>query len=116
MSFGLVNGDTTVDLAGGQMYTLTGQGNDDYHEFALQYDPTTATAQLYVDGIAQLNPIAGTSTTWTDFYFGSNSSGAVGWGHYQHVSLVPEPGSVLMLLAGGFALTLTGFRRKRRLV
>ena len=115
MFFGLIGEDMAVALTGGQSYTLTGLGNDDYHEFALQYDPATATAQLYVDGVARLNPIAGGSTSSRDFYFGSNSSPAVGWGHYHHVSLVPEPGSALILLAGGLALALATFRGKRRM-
>ncbi len=114
MSFGLIGGDTTVDLTGGQRYTLTGQGNDNYHEFLLQYDPANETAQLYVDGIGRLNPIAGATNTWTDFYFGSNSSAAVGWGHYHHVSLVPEPSSAMLAMFGAVWLGFLSRRRRSR--
>jgi len=112
MQFGLVDGDMAVDIPGGR-YTLTGLGNADYHEFALQYDRATEMAQLYVDGVARLSPTAGTATTWTDFYFGSNSSGAQGMGHYNHVSLVPEPGTLALLGMAGLALLCVPSRRQR---
>jgi hypothetical protein len=82
------------------------------HTYQLVLDPATKTADLFIDGssLPTLEDYAGhTSFAGDGLYFGAASGGQ---GRFAHVSVIPEPSS--MLLCGLLALHAAGYRWIRR--
>jgi fibronectin-binding autotransporter adhesin len=112
--------------------SLEGSGDDTY-VLHMSYDPNWgASAYLaWLDGDGWVNAVAG-NTGGTPMFFdaaydpaehftlgyhGVDTANHFAWAvlnHNSQFAVVPEPGTALMLLAGGLALVLAGFRRKRR--
>jgi PEP-CTERM motif len=101
----------------GANYTLTGSGST-YHTYQLVYDPTTNSADLFVDGAVRLTGYTGSTTYPTN---NALNWGAVsgGQGNFNLVqvqtgsTVVPEP-SGLMLIGLGAAGMLAWARIARR--
>jgi hypothetical protein len=113
------NGDTAVVLptsidinifdvvtTPGPSYTLTGSGST-YHTYQLVYDPITALADLYVDGVLRLQDYGG----HTDFLFPDGglawSAYSLGQANFSFVELASIPEPAAFLLVGLIALLST---------
>lgn len=86
--------------APGQSFTLVGSGST-YHDYVLNYNPTTQLASLSVDGNQELTGYAGhTSFVENRGLVWAAVSGGIGNFANVSVSLVPEPSTTAMSLAG----------------
>jgi len=90
-----------------------------YHQYQLSYDPVSGSATLYIDGVQRVtgytgSAVAGGATQWNyGLVFGVANDGT---GNFAGASLaaamVPEPGSVALLLAGLACIGCAAGRRQ----
>lgn len=85
------NGDPTVRLSTGPNvgpeYTIVG-GAGEYHEYELIFDPTSGTADLFVDGVEQISNYGDRASALSPFFrFGSGGSDPSGRVHFNSVDL-----------------------------
>lgn len=128
------SGDTVVSLADqviinpdnsfstpGASFTLTGSGSS-YHQFQLVFDPTSQTADLFVDGIKRLQGYGGTTSNTDNFgpLFGSLNQGQANFDFVEFavgtpgVAAAPEPASLPLLGIGSLGLLRFGWRRRKQ--
>jgi len=88
LNFTQSDGILTVDLFGGESYTLPDTAGD-YHLFELVYNSISETADLFVDGVEQISdhvaPDAGFHNG--EVVIGSSAGGGAGTGNYSLVQL-----------------------------
>ena len=90
------DGDPFIDLLDGNTYTLEGVGNTGYHTYEFVYDPISATADFYVDGVERISNYAGVADTFdARVAWGGFASNGTGQANFHSVSFteVPEPSS-----------------------
>jgi hypothetical protein len=109
----VLNQDRTVSSYG-DSFTLTGSGSS-YHLFQLYENPTTDTADLYVDGVLRLSDYAGTSINALNYglLFGAVNGGDVNFSLVSIVTgnAIPEPPTLTLLgTAGAIGLVVTARR------
>ena len=98
----------------GQSFTLVGSGST-YHDYLLNYNPTTQLASLSVDGTQELTGYAGhTSFVGNRGLVWVAVSGGIGNFANVSVSLVPEPSTTAMYLAGLLSVLAVVSRHHRR--
>jgi hypothetical protein len=120
----VLNQDRTISSYG-DSYTLTGSGSS-YHLFQLYENPTTGTADLYVDGVLSLSDYSGTGINALNYglVFGAVNGGDVNFSLVSVVAgnAIPEPSTLSLLgtaaviglvVAARRALTATACRRSR---
>lgn len=104
--------DTIVTL-GASSYELEGLG-DTYQDYLMVYDPTSMTADVFVNGVERISNINGVASVTADrVAFGASGTATTGSGDFASLvfSTVPEPSTATLLgLACVFGLT----RRLRR--
>lgn len=113
------DGNAIVEFRDGTGTHNLGAGG--YHLFSMVYDPLTELASLFIDGgdtpvLSDYGGFAKASAFGTDTFlrFGAISTGAVGSANYHLVqfSVIPEPGTlVLLAIAAGALLALRPRRR-----
>ena len=84
------SGELVASLFGASenVVTLTGVDPAAYHEHQLIYDPSTATAQYYVDGQLWRSALAGYNSSVSGVQWGTSSGSGKGDGYWNQVSLV----------------------------
>ena len=84
----------------GPVYVLDG-GGPGYHDYQLKYQTELGSAELWVDGVMQMNDIAPISLNGSALLWGENQAGPshVNWGMVS-LQIVPEPSAVGLLFAG----------------
>jgi len=112
-----LNGDGTFSTPGAT-FTLTGSGST-YHSFQLYENPTSNTADLYVDGVLRLTGYAGNDRTFgaSGLFFGAENQGETNFNFVNVVTgnaIVPEPSSLTLLGIGGAGLLGLAWHRRRR--
>ncbi len=120
LQFGVDGGGNTLfQFIGGSGSSVSGVG---YHLYEMRFDTATETVDLFVDGDEKISDFGGANFTNSNYHrvlFGANSSGDTGTGYYNMVEfeIVPEPGSLsLLLAAAGVALLACLSRRRKRIV
>ncbi len=90
-----------------------------WHEFALEFAANSRDVSFYVDGILGRTitvPSGSMPTSWDTIIIGSVAGGTTaGNAWFDGVTLVPEPGTWVMLVSGALAAVAV-FWRKRRLL
>lgn len=90
------------------IYTVTGTTTDDFVLYELIYNPTSQTADLFVNGDPALLGVGSATGNAANqrVLFGAGSSGGTGVGDYGIVRLeiIPEPASLGLLAVGGLLL------------
>lgn len=103
--FGSSAGIPEVEFVGGSRVSMPDLSNDDYHLYEVIYDPGTATADLFVDGIERISDFVGVDSGFQDHRvtFGSGGGGAAGVANWNLVKfeIIPEPMSLCLLSIGG---------------
>jgi hypothetical protein len=87
-----------------------------YHLYEMVFDPTDHTVSLFVDGDEKISGFGGRSYSGLHrVLFGANSSAGTGTGYYNMVEfiVVPEPGSLVLLLSLALATLTVRARRCR---
>lgn len=124
-SFGLTGytSTDTIDMATGQgsgsNRFIAGNGDILFGSFTVQVTPTETPGSLRVDGLTTFNggtgAFAGATGAASFSGFGnfiSETQAVVSFEHRGSISLVPEPGSA-MLLTAGLAMAAAVLRRRR---
>jgi hypothetical protein len=128
MGFNVINGDTVVQLitgfsnistgaqsTGGPTYTLSGIST--YNTFDLRYDPSSLSADLFVNGVERISNYTGRSSVSAtpNVLWGAGSFPDIGRGNFNAVSFniaaIPEVSSFLLAAAAGL-VTLSASRVK----
>lgn len=115
------DGDPIVQTSGPDSYTgNTGpiyaleNGRNQYHLYELVFDPTSHTADLFVDGIEVLSNYAGSLPDTRKYVrWGANDESGIGYANYAYLNFsvqVPETGTWISSLFGLSMLYL--LRRK----
>jgi hypothetical protein len=109
MRFGSENdGDQVVRLFNGATnptYTLQGLGGSAYHLYELRYDPTSLTADLFVDGIERLSNWGGSVLAVNGVRWGDLTGSITGVANYNLIQWeAPEPTTTALLGVGGLML------------
>ena len=85
-------GSLVVTLTGGPSITLTGVDPSLYHEHQLVYDPVSATADYFVDGVLKTSGYSGTTGAFNGVQWGTGSAGNRGDSYWNSVSfLINDP-------------------------
>ena len=89
----------------GDVCTLENAGSS-YHLYEMIYDPTSNSANVYVDGIECFRGYEGFQWQVVDPYFGWGSSSSFGNANYNMVRLeiIPEPTTMALLVFGSIGL------------
>jgi autotransporter-associated beta strand protein len=86
------SGNARVSLNNGTTFTVA--GGSVYHTYMLDYNPSTASVDLFCDGALLQSGVTSGTYTLNRIFFGSNASATTGYAHYQLVQfsiLWPEP-------------------------
>jgi len=124
MQWGFDGTNPTVGIgyaAEGGTYTVTAGSATTTHLYELKYDPTTETADLYVDGVARLTGWDGEDYNYAPFAgrvtWGAN--GAPGAAYYAKLEVVidpapiPEPSTMALLATGLVGLLAYAWRKRK---
>ena len=107
-----VNGDGSFNVPGPSV-TLPGNG---YHLYQLALNPSTHTADLYIDGVDRIQGYAGhTDNLFTGFYFGALNHGTGNFnlaGLETGFTVVPEPSSLVLGAIGLASCAAWAMRRR----
>ena len=108
--------DNDITPAPGAQFTFDGAGSG-YHSYELVFDPLSAAASLYVDGIERLSNYTGYDDVGTIVGWGAGGSASLGQGNFAfvqfEVSAVPEPGSIVLSIMTACALAMHWRRTSR---
>ncbi|MEE8428255.1 MAG: hypothetical protein V3S33_01970 [Gammaproteobacteria bacterium] len=116
MNFGLDGtGDTNIRLftggTTGPVHVIA--GNSTYNTYSLRYDPVTANADLFVNGIEVISNYGGFANSVTQVLWGAGRSPDQGQGNFNLVSfsVVPIPAAVWLFGTG--LLGLFGIAKRK---
>ncbi len=80
------SGDIVTTMAGGPTVTLTGVPASAQNLHELVYNPATATAEYFVNGVSKAAGYAGTTGTYNGVQWGTGSTGGRGDGYWNSVT------------------------------